>query len=165
MTSKRCWHSSRTLAIVALGLALLPALRAQFGGILSVTPPLKLKAARESVVSSSLPVQLRSGYHVNSNTPADEYLIPLSLTWNASPLEVKGITFPKPKMETYSFSKKPLSVFTGDFEIVTQFAVPGKAPLGAIVLNGKLRYQACSQAACLPPRTVEVRLPVEITAQ
>jgi hypothetical protein len=150
------------LAAVVL---LAPALYAQFGGVLTVTPPLTLKAARASVASAILPVQVRTGYHVNSHTPADDYLIPLGLTWNAAPLEVREIIYPKPKMESYAFSQKPLSVYSGDFEIVTRFAVPDKAPLGAFIVTGKLRYQACTNASCLPPRTVEIRLPVEIQAQ
>jgi hypothetical protein len=129
-----------------------------------VAPP-RTTAARDSVVSAGLSVQLRNGYHVNSNTPADEYLIPLGLNWNASPLEVREIIYPKPKMEAYAFSAKPLSVYTGDFEIVTRFAVPARAPLGASIVTGKLRYQACTNSSCLPPKTVEVRLPVDIRAQ
>ena len=128
-----------------------------------MSPP-RTTAARDSVVSTRLAVQLRNGYHVNSNTPAEDYLIPLGLTWNVSPLEVREIIYPKPKMEAYPFSTKPLSVYTGDFEIVTRFAVSAKARLGVSIVTGKLRYQACTRSACLPPKTVEVRLPVDIQA-
>jgi len=153
------------LMLVALATVLfVPGLWAQFGGILSVAPPLTVKTARDTVVTSKLAIQLRNGYHVNSNTPADEYLIPLSLTWNPSALRVREIVYPKPKMESYSFSKKPLSVYTGDFEIVTRFAVPADAPLGSSTVTGRVRYQACTNSACYPPKTVEVTLPVDIQA-
>ncbi len=109
-----------------------------------------------------VPVQLRQGYHVNSNAPTETYLIPLKLTWTAAPLEIEGVDFPKPKMEKYDFSEKPLSVFTGDFEIVSRFKVPAGAPPGVHVVGGKLRYQACSHTECLPPKTVDVKLPVEV---
>jgi hypothetical protein len=107
-------------------------------------------------------VQLRNGFHVNSDKPSDAYLIPLKLTWDASDLQVVDTIYPKPRMETYEFTSKPLSVFTGDFEIATRFKVPPKAQPGAVVLLGKLRYQACNEKMCLPPRTVEVRLPIDI---
>jgi hypothetical protein len=165
MTFRHYWHSSRGLAPAAVVLAVLPGLWAQFGGILTVAPSLTMKAARDSVVSAKLYVQLRNGYHVNSSTPADDYLVPLTLTWNASPLEVREIVYPKPKLESSVLSAKPLSVYTGDFEIVTRFGVPAKAPLGASVITGKLRYQACTNSSCLPPKTVEVRLPVDIQAK
>lgn len=165
MTSRRCSVRVSALVAVAAGLVLLPGLWAQLGAILTVSPPPRTTAVRSGVVSATLSVQLRNGYHVNSNTPADDYLIPLGLTWNASPLQVREIVYPKPKMESYSFSTKPLSVYSGDFEIVSRFAVPATAPLGASIVTGRLRYQACTNSSCYPPKTVEVTLPVDIRAQ
>ena len=126
-----------------------------------MTPP-RTVGKRGDVFGTKVTVQLRNGYHVNSNTPADEYLIPLRLTWNASPLQVVDVAYPKPRLENYSFSTKPVSVFTGDFDIVSRFKAPPNSPQGPSVLVGKLRYQACTATACLAPKTVEVRLPVHI---
>ena len=114
------------------------------------------------VASSKILFRLANGYHTNSNAPADEYLIPLRLTWEAAPLQVAGIDYPKPHMEKYSFSDKPLSVYSGEFEIVSKFKAPAGAPKGPRTLTGKLRYQACTNSMCLPPKTLSVQLPVEI---
>jgi hypothetical protein len=153
------------LLALALALACSPALRAQAfaqGNVLNFVPPRKVIAKQRAAVDSALPLELRPGYHVNSNTPSDEYLIPLRLTWNPGPLEATGFTFPQPRMEKYSFSEKPLSVFTGDFQIVTHFKAAGNAAPGPTTLTGKLRYQACNNTMCLPPKTLEVSLQVEI---
>jgi len=114
-------------------------------------------------VTAKLLIQLKPGYHCNSNKPSDEYLIPLKITWTAAPLEVGDVIYPKPQMEKYSFSPDPLSVYTGDFEIVTKFKVPASAPSGSMIVSGKLRYQACNDRMCLQPKTVDVSLPVDIT--
>jgi DsbC/DsbD-like thiol-disulfide interchange protein len=146
-------------------LACSPDLRAQAfaqGNVLNFVPPRKVVARRGAMVDSALPLELRAGYHVNSNTPSDEYLIPLRLTWNPGPLEASGFVFPKPRMEKYSFSEKPLSVFTGDFQILTHFKVSGTAASGPATLAGKLRYQACTNSMCLPPKTLDVSLQVEV---
>ena len=132
------------------------------GNVLNYLPAKKVTAKPGAAIDSALPMELRSGYHVNSNTPSDEYLIPLRLTWNAGALESTGFAFPKPRMEKYAFSEKPLSVFTGDFEIVTHFKAPATAPPGPSTLTGKLRYQACNNTMCLPPKTLDVSLQVEI---
>ena len=132
------------------------------GNVLSVAPPEKMTAKAGATAQAKLSVQLRSGYHVNSNTPSDEYLIPLRLTWSAGPLETVEVVFPKPQMEKYSFSEKPLSVYTGDFELLTRFKVAASAAPGPLALTGKLRYQACNDRMCLPPKTVDVSLPVEV---
>lgn len=121
-----------------------------------------MAAKRNSTAIAKLEISLGSGYHVNSNTPSESYLIPLRLNWAPAPLEVEAVTYPKPHDEKYQFSEKPLSVFTGDFEIATKFKVPGDALAGPAILPGKLRYQACNNTMCFPPKTVEVRLPVEI---
>ena len=102
---------------------------------------------------------------MNSNAPADDYMIPLRLTWDESLLKVQEVSYPKPESRKYSFSEKPILVYTGDFEIQTRFQAPAGAPIGMSVVTGKLRYQACNDSMCLPPKVVEVRLPVEIRAR
>jgi hypothetical protein len=119
-------------------------------------------AARGKSATAVVRVDVREGYHINSDKPADEYLIPLRLSWESSPLAVEEVIYPKPSLESYSFSRTPLSVLTGDFEIRTRFRVATGAPTGSRTVTGKLRYQACTDKLCLPPKTVEVRLPVRI---
>ncbi len=150
-------------------LASLPGLSAQTpfkaapqANVLNYLPARKVTAKAGASVDSALPIELRPGYHVNSNTPSDEYLIPLRLSWNPGALESTGFSFPKPRMEKYAFSEKPLSVYTGDFEIVSHFKASAKAPPGPSTLTGKLRYQACNSTMCLPPKTLDVSLEVEI---
>lgn len=150
------------LPAALLALAWLPSLYSQSSGILTATPPARNVGKRGEVMAAKVAVQMRGGYHVNSNTPADPYIIPLRLTWDAAPLEVAEVVYPKPQLENYSFSTKPVSVFTGDFDVVTRFKVPARMPLGPGVLIGKLRYQACTDSSCLPPKTVEIRLPIQI---
>jgi len=85
-------------------------------------------------------------------------LIPLKLTWPKQPIEAGAVTFPKPQLEKYAFSEKPVSVFSGNFEIVTRFKAPADAQPGAVPITGKLRFQACNEKECLPPRTIDVRV-------
>jgi thiol:disulfide interchange protein DsbD len=129
---------------------------------LTIAPPDKLTAKAGSTVEVKTTIQLRQGYHCNSNTPSDEYLIPLKLTWTPGPLESPEVAYPKPQMEKFSFSDKPLSVYTGDFVVATKFKVAAGANPGTAFVSGKLRYQACNDRMCLPPKTVEVSVPVDI---
>jgi DsbC/DsbD-like thiol-disulfide interchange protein len=132
-------------------------------GVLSVIPGPAIQAKVGATVDAKVSLQLRPGYHVNSNTPSDAYLIPLKLTWNpGAPLEAVGITYPKPRMEKYSFSPTPLSVFSGTFELAVHFQVPATALQGPTSVSGKLRYQACNDNMCLPPKDLPVTLQVDI---
>jgi hypothetical protein len=141
--------------------ACLPALLAQ-DNILSIEAPPALAAKRGATAQAKLKVSLKPGFHVNSNTPSEDYLIPLKLTWPPGPLESASVAYPKPQNEKYEFSDKPLSVFTGNFELITTFKVPPNAPVGPAVMSGKLRYQACNYKACFPPKTQEVKLTVQV---
>jgi len=127
-----------------------------------VAPPQKVAGKRGSELTAKLAVSLGASYHVNSNAPHEAYLIPLRLTWTPAPLAVESVTYPKPRDEKYEFSEQPLSVFTGNFEIATKFKVPADAASGPAIIAGKLRYQACTNNMCFPPKTVDVKLPVEI---
>jgi hypothetical protein len=135
---------------------------AQDSRFLTAAPPRKIVAQRNTTVEARLSLQLRAGYHVNSNAPSDDYFIPLRLSWESGPLESVEVVYPKPEERSYPFSPKPVSVFTGEFQIVTRFKADAKAPAGPGVLLGKLRYQACSEDTCYRPATIEIRLPFEI---
>jgi len=137
-------------------------LQAQSSTVLTLAAPDRLTIKRGATGEVRLKAELQPGFHVNSNAPADEFLIPLRLTWAKEPLDVEQIIFPKPQSEKYDFSANPVSVFSGTFEIVTRFRAPLAAKPGMAILTGKLRYQACNNKECLAPRTLDVRVTADL---
>jgi len=137
---------------------------AQSSGYLEVGAPQKVAGKRGANLQSKIPVTVKTGYHVNSNTPSEEYLIPLKLTWTATgALEAGSVTYPKGSLETYEFSDgKPISVYTGSFDLMANFKVAANAQAGPGVASGKLKYQACSNKACYPPKTVDVNVSYQV---
>ena len=124
------------------------------------TQPVTAKKAEPFV--AQLNVQLKPGLHANTNTPNDELLIPLKLTIDKGGFDVVKVDYPAGKNEKYSFSDQPLNVYSGAFQIaVTLKAQPGTAA-GLAMAGGKLRYQACSETMCFPPKTVDVRIAVDL---
>jgi hypothetical protein len=140
---------------------LLPlALCAQTDLLTVSAPPATGKRAEPFVVK--LNVQLKEGLHCNTNKPNDELLIPMKLTIDKGGFDVVKIDYPAGKNEKYSFSDQPLNVYSGAFTIsVTLKARPG-TPGGLAMAGGKLRYQACSDTMCFPPKTVDVRIPIDL---
>lgn len=135
----------------------LPSLLAQGSGYLTVGEPDKAVGKRNASIQVKIPLSVRSGYHVNSNMPREEYLIPLKLTWTSTgALQPDSITYPMASIEKYAFAEQPLSVFSGNFDLVAHFKVKANAPAGPGAATGKLRYQACSDRACYAPKTVDV---------
>ncbi|HYL35672.1 MAG TPA: protein-disulfide reductase DsbD domain-containing protein [Bryobacteraceae bacterium] len=156
MTSCICSRRPGRLLALLLAAPWL-SLLAQTNAVLSIAAPERLNIKRGGTAELRLKAELRPGFHVNSNAPADEFLIPLKLTWAKEPLESEQVAYPKPQFEKYDFSANPVSVFSGVFEIVTRFKAPAAATPGLAQMTGKLRYQACNNKECLPPRTLDVR--------
>lgn len=129
--------------------------------VVTVVAPEKLVVKRNTAQPVEFTIQIRNGYHVNSNKPADEYLIPLRWTFEG-PLAVTDIVYPAPKMQKFEFSQKPMSVYEGDIKTSAKVKAGTEAQAGTQHIVGKLRYQACNDRMCLPPRTLEVKVPVEI---
>lgn len=160
MTSRRCFPILVLALSTAVGLA---CAQAPSGNLLAVQPIPKVSAKRGESFAAKAVLTLQQGLHVHSNKPNDEYLIPIKLTWQADPLRVESIEYPKAKIEPATgFSDKPLSVFDGTFEITTKFSVPATAQQGMGLVTGKLRYQACNDRMCFPPKTVDVKLSYDL---
>jgi len=159
MTSSNFWKTRYLLAAVLLSSL---CCFAQNNNVLTVGAPEKVTAKIGAAVQVKLPLELRVGYHCNSNKPSDEYLVPLKLTWAAGPLENPEVTYPAPQMEKYSFSPTPLSVYTGNFNLMTKFTVSASAMPGPVLITGKLKYQACNDRMCLTPKTIDVSIPIDL---
>jgi len=96
------------------------------------------------------------GYHVNSHTPKSPYLIPTVLTLQAAD-GVKTDALQYPAGKPYSFAFDPadkLDVYVGDFSVM----LPVVAAPGGHALDATLRYQACDNASCYPPRNLPIKI-------
>ncbi len=123
----------------------------------------KVAGKRGAALQAKIPCAVQTGFHVNSDKPTDEYLIPLKLTWTSTgALEAGAVTYPKPELGKYAGADKPLSVFTGKFDLVASFKVAANAPAGPGSAVGKLRYQACNDHACFAPKNIDVSIPYQV---
>jgi DsbC/DsbD-like thiol-disulfide interchange protein len=125
-------------------------------------PVYKLKSG--SAVEATLSIDIEEGYHINSNRPAESFLIPTALKLQPlKGLTVARVMYPKAKLQKFGFSEKPMSVYEG--KALLKFNVRAMPSLGAgsHVLKGKLTVQACNNEQCLRPQTIDVEIPFEVT--
>jgi DsbC/DsbD-like thiol-disulfide interchange protein len=111
-------------------------------------------------------VDILRGYHMNSHKPTDPYLIPTTLTAQLpAGIELAETIYPPGKLEKFVFSPdKPLDVYTGSVTLRLRLTAKSDAAVGAITIPMTLRYQACNDAACLPPVKVPVAAKFELAA-
>jgi len=110
----------------------------------------------------ALDVTIESGWHVNSDEPDRPYLIPTALEIDPPVgASLEDIRYPKPLLRKLSFAgDTPLHLFEGEFTITVELT--GGTPER---LDGRLRYQACSDTTCLPPDELVVSYEFEKTAR
>ncbi len=155
-----CWAQGRVLPLSLVCALCLPLFCLAQQTKLLVRPPAPLTVKRGGTAVESLQVEVLGGFHVNSDKPKDEFLIPLRLTWTDGPLEATSLIYPKP--EEVKVGADLLDVFTGKFNIKTEFKTSAAARPGSAIMIGKLRYQACNNEMCFRPTTVDVKVPVVI---
>ncbi len=100
-------------------------------------------------------VSIEDGWHLQSNTPSFDYLIPTELYVEAPTGFTPGDpVYPDHKMWQSEFEAEPLAVYEGDLVILGTVAVPASAERGPIEVTATLAYQACDVSVCLPPTEV-----------
>jgi hypothetical protein len=107
-----------------------------------------------------------AGYHVNSHHPTDPYLIPTTVAAELPKgLQLVGTIYPPGQEKRFPFSPdKPLNVYSGSFTLRLKLTAQNDAALGPTTIPLTLRYQACNDAACLPPVKLPVSARVDIAA-
>jgi hypothetical protein len=125
-------------------------------------PPVSIPGGKPGEVR--LHFRVARGYHVNSNQPKSEFLIPTTLKLNAPTDIVVGRTvYPPGQDMSFPFSPdEKLSVYSGDFTVGVVVRPLHNVVPGKYMMRGRLRYQACDKAACYPPKELPVQFEVKV---
>ncbi len=103
------------------------------------------------------------GWHINSNKPKEDFLIPTTIELDsASGLKFDKLVFPKAREIKFEFSDIPLVVYEKEAIIGGIIAIPKTVKPGEKVVKLKFTYQACNNATCLPPVTIDTSFTIQI---
>ena len=155
----------RVLGLATLVLALAPLSFGQPGRIrVDVLARLASDGAHAgSRVYAALEVELEQGYHVNSNQPLDDFLIPTVLTLDLPDgIGVRAIAYPDAILFDQTGQDTPLAVFEEKFVIGVALDLSEALPLGDHVVPATLRYQACDETLCYLPTSVDTEFPLTV---
>lgn len=128
-------------------------------------PPITAQRAKQTMVD--LNFRIPAGYHINSNTPKSEFLIATALKMELPTDIVLGkIEYPPGEDASFPFSPdEKLSVYSGDFTIAVAVHPLHSVVPGKYEMRGVLRYQACDNAACYPPKNLPVNFEVKVVKE
>ena len=111
--------------------------------IRGIPPSGAVEAGNGAVVTVEL--DIHSPYHINSNQPLEEYLIPTSLKLEpVSGLEIRGIHFPVAEIKKLELSDAPMALYEGAVKIAVE-VVPAESLAGRDVAKRFLRSASYSE--------------------
>jgi hypothetical protein len=134
------------------------------GQLVATGPTQTVTAVQGKPATISLLFRVANGYHINSNQPKAEFLIPTVLKIDAATDIVIGkTTYPEGQDMSFAFAPdEKLNVYTGDFKVDVLVRPLRSVETGKYVVRGTLKYQACDNAACYPPKQLPVSFDVKI---
>lgn len=108
--------------------------------------------------------RINPGFHINSNKPKSEFLIPTVLKLDApTDIVVGKITYPEGEEMSFPFApNEKLSVYSGEFTVGVLVRPLHNVMPSKYMFRGQLRYQACDNAACYPPKNLPVQFEVKV---
>jgi hypothetical protein len=109
-------------------------------------------------------MHVNKGFHVNSNKPNDELLLPTVVHLNP-PQGIMILNIQYPAGEPLALplmGNEPLSVYSGNFAVTAEARIPKSAGLGTLRVHGEVKYQACDNRQCFPPKTTPLEFDVKV---
>ena len=129
-----------------------------------VAPVGKVQVKAGAITRVELDFRIGSEFHINSNKPHSELLIPTTLRLDtAAPLKIASVTYPAGQDMSFPFAPTDkLNVYSGDFSITTVVKALPTATNGTYPVGGELHFQACDRSACYPPKSIPVKFEVTV---
>lgn len=126
--------------------------------------PMRLVSKRGGTSAVTLFATVRTGFHINSNKPAEEYLIPTRIELaEGVPFVLADARFPAGELKSFGFAPDDkLSVYEGTVKVPLKLRAQPDAPAGSHTLKLLFHYQACNDQICLRAARKEVALTVRV---
>ncbi|HEX8176877.1 MAG TPA: protein-disulfide reductase DsbD N-terminal domain-containing protein [Pyrinomonadaceae bacterium] len=122
----------------------------------------KVEVEAGKTARAEVKLKIKEGYHINAN-PASQYQIATQLTME----QPDGITAGQPKYppsltRKFSFSEQALAVYEKEATISFELSAQAGAAKGERSIPARLRFQACDDQVCYPPKNLQVSIPVTV---
>ena len=117
---------------------------------------------RGGSATGSIVLTIPGGLHVNSSRPASEYAIPTTVRLSGAGVRISGPTFPRGVNRKFQFSENTINVYEGTVRFPFTVTVPTGFKGDTVRLRAVVRYQACTDEVCYPPRNKEITITARV---
>ncbi len=117
---------------------------------------------RGGSAKGAIVLSIPGGLHVNSSRPASEYAIPTTVRLSGAGVRISGPTFPRGVNRKFQFSENTINVYEGTVRFPFTVTVPTGFKGDTVRLRAVVRYQACTDEVCYPPRNKEITITARV---
>jgi DsbC/DsbD-like thiol-disulfide interchange protein len=130
----------------------------------TVAPINTVVVARGGKAPLNIEMRVNRGFHVNSHEPHDELLLPTVVHLNPPEgILIMNIQYPEGEELALPFmGNEKLSVYSQLFTVSAEVRIPKSAALGTLRVHGDVKYQACDNRQCFPPKTTPLEFDVKV---
>ncbi len=127
-------------------------------------PAAPVMVAPGRIARVTLVFRVGEGFHINSHKPLDELLLPTVVKLDPpTDIMIAKIEYPQGEMLSFPFSpESKLSVYSGEFRVTAVVRPAAAMPHGTFRVHGDLRFQACNNRQCFPPKKIPVQFDVKV---
>jgi thiol:disulfide interchange protein DsbD len=109
-------------------------------------------------------LSIAPGWHVNSHTPNEDYLIPTAVVFGPEAgISLSAPVYPQHAERKFAFSESSVAVYEGTILVFARGAVDAAATAGRRTLRATVEYQPCNESQCLAPVSAAALLEIEVT--
>ena len=119
-------------------------------------------AKRGEAARGTIVLDIPGGLHVNSNRPNSEFAIPTSVRITAAGAKVGAVGYPRGKNRRFQFSEDTINVYEGRTAFNFNVTVPASFKGDTLRVRAVVRYQACTDEVCYPPKNKEITLTARV---
>jgi len=112
----------------------------------------KVSARKLNESNVEILIRINPEWHINSNAPVQDYLIPTSVHSDVAEL-ITTVSFPNAIMRALGFERSELSLYEGTVRIIADV---NASALTSATLPVNVNVQACNNEVCLAPETVSL---------
>jgi thiol:disulfide interchange protein DsbD len=172
MSETSNWYGTSTCRIAVLAIVLFIAASGSFAQALF--PPAEDLVSVKAIASFSkfhpsstghvaVTAEIAEGWHINSDKPRDEFLIPTVLEVTAPEgIEIEQILYPEPFLERLAISEGLMSLYHGRVTFGARLRIASSTPPGSYTITATLSYQGCNNMTCIAPASVSTEVAIVV---
>jgi thioredoxin:protein disulfide reductase len=119
----------------------------------------------KDTIEIGLKLNIKEKFHINSYKVDDSTLIKTTIDFEKGDFNLLNSYFPQDKLLKFEFSDNKIRVYEGENFIGFKLIAGKTLTDGEYPINIKFNYQACDNAVCYPPKTVNINLKVKINKE